>query len=171
MIVLETERLVLRWVTADDAPFILRLVNEPSFIANIGDRGVRTLDDARGYIARGVVASYRQHGYGLNRVELRAGGVPIGVSGLVKRPFLPDPDIGFAFLPEYWSQGYALEAGRAVMAHGRGQLGIGRIIAIVSAGNEPSKRLLRKLGLEFDRVMDLPPPGGQVDLFLPAGNA
>lgn len=167
MKVLDTERLALRWLTADDAPFILGLLNEPSFIENIGDRGVRTVEAARGYIEQGAMASYRDNGYGLYMVERREDGEPLGMCGLVKRPFLDDADIGFAFKPAYWSQGYALEAAQAVMDHARHVLGLARVIAIVSPGNEPSIRLLRKLGLEYQRMLELPTPGDVVAVYGP----
>ncbi len=168
MIVLETERLRLRWLAESDAPFILQLVNEPSFVQNIGDRGVRTLDDARRYMAKGPIASYHEHGYGLYLVERRADGESLGMCGLVKRAFLEHADIGFAFLPAHWSQGYALESARAVLEHAHEVLGLARVDAIVSPGNAPSQRLLRKLGLEFERVLVLPPPGDTVEMFVPA---
>ena len=170
MIVLETERLILRWLTADDAPFMLGLLNEPSFIENIGDRGVRTVEAAREYIEKGATASYRDHGYGMYLVERKGDGTALGLCGLVKRPFLPDADVGFAYLPAYWSQGYALEAARAVMAHAAGPLGLERVVAIVSPGNEPSIRLLRKLGLEYDRMLEMPTPGDTVALYVPAAS-
>jgi RimJ/RimL family protein N-acetyltransferase len=165
--VTETERLVLRCLTPEDATFILGLLNEPSFIENIGDRGVRTLEAARGYLEQGPIASYRDNGYGLYMVERRDDGAQLGICGLVKRPYLDDADIGFAFLPAYWAQGYALEASLAVMAHARDPLGLARVLAIVSPGNQRSIRLLRKLGLEYQRTMDLPPPGGTVEVFGP----
>jgi ribosomal-protein-alanine N-acetyltransferase len=125
-----TERLELREFSAADADFVLRLLNEPSFLRYIGDRGVRTSEDARRYIADGPVAGYARHGHGLLRVLRKSDGAGIGMCGVLKRDTLPDPDIGFSFLPQYWSQGYALEAARAVMAHARGVLGLERILAI-----------------------------------------
>jgi RimJ/RimL family protein N-acetyltransferase len=168
MNVLETERLNLRWLTADDAPFMLELLNQPSFIQNIGDRGVRTEEAAREYIEKGAVASYLQNGYGLYLVELKEDGTPVGICGLVKRPFLEHSDVGFAFLPPYWSQGYALESAAAVMEFGRDRLGLEPIVAIVSPANAPSVRLLRKLGLEFERMVELPTPGDVCALYCPA---
>jgi RimJ/RimL family protein N-acetyltransferase len=167
MIVLETERLCLRQLGEEDAPFMLGLLNEPSFIENIGDRGVRTVEGARQYIVSGAIASYEQHGFGLYMVELKGVAAPIGICGLVKRPFLQDADIGFAFLPRFWSQGYALESASAVMDYARDQLGIERVVAIVSPGNEPSIRLLHKLGLEFERMIETGIPGDQAALFAP----
>lgn len=149
----ETERLLLREITADDAGFVLRLVNEPAFLRYIGDRGVRTLDDARRYIAEGPVAGYARDGYGLMRVVRKADGASVGMCGVLRRESLPEPDIGFSFFPEYWSQGYALESARAVMSHARGTLGLGRILAITTRDNEPSMRLLGKLGFRFDRLI------------------
>ena len=115
--ILETDRLRLRKLLLDDAEFVLRLLNEPSFIQNIGDRGVRTIDDARAYILKGPIASYEKFGFGLWMVETRPTGVPIGICGLLKRDVLEDVDIGYALLPEFCSQGYALESASAVMSY------------------------------------------------------
>ena len=150
---METERLVLREFTAGDAALVHRLVNEPSFLRYIGDRGVRTLDDARRYIADGPADGYARHGHGLMRVVRKSDGADVGMCGLLKRDSLPDPDLGFSFFPEYWSQGYALEAGREVLRHARATLGLGRILAITTVDNEPSIRLLGKLGFRFDRMV------------------
>src|SRR5256885_14744658 len=143
--VIETDRLRLRRLTVDDADFILRLLNEPSFIQNIGDRGARTRDDARAYILNGPVASYEKHGFGLWLVELTESGAPIGICGLIKRETLEDVDIGYAFVPEFWSQGYALEAASAVISFAFEKLGLRRVLAIVNADNHGSSPLLDKL--------------------------
>jgi ribosomal-protein-alanine N-acetyltransferase len=148
-----TERLELREFSAADADFVLRLLNEPSFLRYIGDRGVRTSEDARRYIADGPVAGYARHGHGLLRVLRKSDGAGIGMCGVLKRDTLPDPDIGFSFLPQYWSQGYALEAARAVMAHARGVLGLERILAITTQDNESSMRLLGRLGFRSDGMI------------------
>ena len=155
MIVIETGRLALQEFTDDDAGFVLRLVNEPSFLRYIGDRGVRTIEDARRYIADGPVAGYSCYGYGLLRVARKADGTTVGMCGVLKRETLPDPDIGFSFLPEFWSQGYAHESASAVMRHARAVLRLGRILAITTRDNEPSMRLLGKLGFRFDRMMQV----------------
>ncbi len=153
MIVLATGRLELLQFTERDAEFICRLVNEPSFLQYIGDRGVRSIEDARKYILNGPVAGYEHHGYGLLRVIRKADGATIGMCGVLKRDTLPDPDLGFSFLPEYWSQGYALESASAVMKHARDALRLGRILAITTTDNESSIRLLGKLGFRFDRMI------------------
>jgi [ribosomal protein S5]-alanine N-acetyltransferase len=153
VIVIETGRLALHEFTKDDADFVLRLVNEPSFLRFIGDRGVRTLEDARGYIEDGPVAGYERYGYGLLRVVRKADDTAVGMCGVLKRDTLPDPDIGFSFLPEFWSQGYALESAGAVLKHAREVLRLGRILAITTRDNEPSMRLLGKLEFRFDRMM------------------
>ena len=167
MKVLETERLILRQLSADDAPFILELLNEPSFIQYIGDKNVRTLEDAGQYIQNGPVRSYEENGFGLNKVELKSTGAPIGISGLVKRDTLPDVDIGFAFLPEYWNQGYALESARAVMEHAQNALGIDRVVAITSQDNDASAKLLEKIGLRFQRLIKLSDDAPEIKLFGP----
>ena len=152
---LDTERLELHPFTEADADFVLRLLNEPSFLRYIGDRGVHDLDSARRYIADGPVAGYARYGHGLLRVVRRTDGRSIGMCGVLRRDSLPDPDIGFSFFPEYWSQGYALESARAVMEHARGSLDVGRILAITTQDNEPSMRLLGKLGFHFDRLVTM----------------
>ena len=167
MIVCETERLRLRRLSTDDAPFILELLNEPSFIRNIGDRGVRTLEDARRYLSSGPIASYERFGFGLFLVELKDSGEPIGMCGLLKRDSLPDVDIGFAFLPKFWSKGYAVESASAVMAYGRDRLGLRRIIAITAPHNEGSMKVLRKIGLKHEGTVKLPEHAEESNLFTP----
>lgn len=168
MMIIETERLILCHLAADDAEFVLELLNQPSFIRYIGDKGVRTLDDARRYIADGPVKSYAVNGFGLNLVRLKAGHTPIGICGVLKRDTLPDPDIGFAFLPSFWNQGYAFEAAAAVMTHARQTLGLPRILAITSPDNEASEKLLGKIGFRFSRLMKLAEDGDEVKLFTTA---
>lgn len=165
MKVLETPRLTLRRLTTGDAAFMLRLLNEPSFIRYIGDRGVRTAAEAREYLLGGPIRSYRQLGFGLYMVELKEGRVPSGICGLVKRDTLPDVDIGFAFLPEFWSQGYALEAASAVMTQARISLGLRRVLAITSQDNDGSARLLGRLGFAFERLVRLSEDEPELRLF------
>lgn len=163
--VIKSERLVLRKVTIDDAEFVLRLLNQPSFIRYIGDRGVRNLEDAHGYILNRLIASYERNGFGLYLVELKESGVSIGISGFVKRDTLPDPDIGFAFLPQYWSKGYAVESAAAVMKYASETLKLDCILAITSPDNEASAKLLGKIGLRFERMIKLADGDDEVKLF------
>jgi len=165
MTVLDTERLSLRELTVDDAEFIMMLLNEPSFLRYIGDKKVRNLDDARQYILNGPVASYERHGFGLNCVELRESHTPIGMCGLLKRDELPDPDIGFALLPDFWNKGFAFEAAEAVLKDARERLQIQRILAITSLDNDASINLLKRLGFRFEEVVQLSPNGEQLRLF------
>jgi len=163
--VLETDRLNLRWISTDDAEFILELLNEPSFLRFIGDKVIRTLDDARDYILNGPMDMYNRLGFSLYLTELKDGGVPIGICGLIKRDGLEDADIGFAFLPKFWAKGYAYEAAAAVMAYGKTVLGLNRIVAITSPDNYASGRLLEKLGLRFERMIRLSKDAPEVRLF------
>jgi RimJ/RimL family protein N-acetyltransferase len=152
MTVLETERLSLRQFTVDDAQFILKLLNEPSFLRYIGDKKVRNLEDARQYILNGPVASYERNGFGLYLVELKESYTPIGMCGFLKREELPDPDIGFAFMPEYWSKGFAFEAAAVLLQDARERLKLERILAITSLDNDASIKLLQRLGFGFDSL-------------------
>jgi len=152
---LETQRLLLRRFTIGDAQFILTLLNEPSFLRYIGDKKVRNLDDARQYILNGPVASYEQHGFGLCLVELKESHTPIGMCGLLKREELPDPDIGFALLPDFWNKGFAFEAATAVLDDAHERLKLQRMLAITSVDNEASIDLLQRLGFRFDGLRKL----------------
>ena len=155
MKILETERLILRQFSIDDAQFIFELLNEPSFIQNIGDRGIRTLDDARSYILRVPIASYEENGFGLCLVILKESGESIGMCGLIKREGLEDVDIGYAFLPRFWSKGYAVEAALAVKEYARDVVGLKRLVAITDPENQASIRVLEKIGLRFEKMVRL----------------
>ncbi|HSE11704.1 MAG TPA: GNAT family N-acetyltransferase [Rudaea sp.] len=163
--VLETDRLILRRLVPDDAPFILELVNDPDWLRYIGDKGVRNLDDARAYIENGPMAMYARVGFGLFCVELKTGRTPIGMCGLIKRDTLPDVDIGFAFLPQFRAQGYGREAARATLDHGRNVVGLKRIVAITSPDNDASGRLLEAVGLRFERSFDISAEDRSVRLY------
>lgn len=162
---LKTERLDLKKFTKDDAPFIVNLLNQPSFLRFIGDKGVRTLDDARKYLTSGPIDSYQRNGFGLYLVELKESKKPIGMCGLVKRDSLPHVDLGFAFLPEFWGKGYAAEAAAVVLASAREALKLGTVLAITDPDNEPSIKLLEKLGFQFNHLMKLSPDASEVKLF------
>ena len=165
MIILETERLILRQFSTDDAEFILELVNEQSFIQNIGDRGVRTLDDARAYILRVAVTSYEKNGFGLYLVLLKESGESIGMCGLIKREGLEDVDIGYAFLPKFWSKGYALEAALAVRDYARDVIGLKRLVAITDPENQGSIRVLEKIGMRYEKMVRLSADDIELKLF------
>ena len=165
MIVLKTERLILRQFSSNDVQFILDILNEPSFIQNIGDRGVRTLEDARSYILRVPVASYERHGFGLYQVILKETGESIGMCGLIKREELEDVDIGYAFLPKYWSKGYAVESALKVKEHARDVIGLKRLVAITDPENQGSIRVLEKLGLKFEKMVRLSEDDIELKLF------
>lgn len=165
MNVLKTARLILSRFTLEDAAFILELLNEKEFIQNVGDKGVRTVEDACDYIQTGPQASYKEYGFGLYRVDLKETGEPIGMCGLLQRETLAHPDIGFALLKRYRGNGYAYESASAVLEYGRDELGLDRIDAIVSPGNQASIRLLEKIGLQFEGLVVLTDGAPEVKLF------
>ncbi len=165
MTILETDRLRLRKLSTDDAEFILRLLNEPSFIQNIGDKGVRTIDEACSYILNGPIASYETFGFGLWLVETKESGTPMGMCGLLKRDALEDVDIGYALVPEFWSRGYALESASAVLSYASKTLGLKRVVAITDPDNKGSIRLLEKMGFRFERMIRLSEGAPEIRLF------
>ncbi|HWK34714.1 GNAT family N-acetyltransferase [Sphingomonas sp.] len=146
MIVIETDRLILRHLTVDDAPFLHALLTDADFLAQIGDRGVHTLADARRAIPERYVASYDTHGFGMFAVVERGGAEPIGMAGLVARDWLDHVDLGYAFLPAGRGKGYALEAARAVLDWA-GARGIAPVAAIVKPRNARSVAILGRLGM------------------------
>jgi len=164
---IETPRLGLRELVPGDAPFIFRLLNEDGFLQFIGDMGVRSLADARQYIAKGPIDSYRRFGFGLYLASLREGGTPIGICGLVKRDTLADVDVGFAFLAQHWSKGYASESAAAVLDYGRTVLGLGRIVAITAMENRGSMAVLQRIGLRFEGRIRLVEDGPELNLYGP----
>jgi RimJ/RimL family protein N-acetyltransferase len=157
MTVLETERLRVRPLVEADALFILELLNEPAWIQFIGDRGVRTLDDARDYLRSGPRAMYARVGFGLCAVELKDDGTTLGICGLIKRDTMDDVDLGFAYFERHWGRGYAFEAATVVLDHGRKTLRLPRIVALTSPDNARSEKLLRRLGFGYERMIRLAP--------------
>ncbi len=153
MTIVKTSRLTIRHLQADDADFILNLVNQPAWLEHIGDKNVHSLDEAKNYIQNGPVAMYREHGLGLLLVENNSSGQAIGICGLIKRETLASPDIGVAFLSEHWRKGYAYEAASAVIVDVHKRLNIDEILAITTQHNHASISLLVKLGFEFQEKM------------------
>lgn len=164
MIPPETARLRLRPLTLDDAPFTLALLNEPSYLEFIGDKGARDLEGARKYLTEGPLAMYAAHGLGLWLVEDKVSGMALGMCGLLQRPTLPDPDLGYAFRPAHWGRGYAFEACQATLEWGRTTRGFARIVAMVSPENAASIKVLGKLGMQQERRYEHT-PGNEVLLF------
>ena len=162
---LETGRLILRPMTLDDAALILELLNEPSFIQNIGDRKVRSLEEARSYIRNGPIASYERNGFGLYVVERKETHESIGMCGLIKRDTLEDVDIGYALLPRFWSRGYAVEAAQAMKDYARDVIGLKRLVAITDPANQGSIRVLEKIGLRFVKMLRLSADDIELKLF------
>jgi [ribosomal protein S5]-alanine N-acetyltransferase len=156
MIILKSDRLTLREVELEDAPFVLELLNTTGFIANIGDRGVRTESEARDYISERVIGSYQTHGFGMWLVVQTTKALAMGLAGLVKRDGLDVPDVGYAFVPRAWGQGYAQEAAAAVLKHAQEVMGIPKLAAITSAENYVSMAVLRKIGFTYQGMIQLP---------------
>lgn len=161
----ETARLTVRRLDFDDAPFLVALLNQPSFLANIGDRGVRNVEDAHRYLRDGPMAMYERHGFGLWHVSRRADGAVMGMCGLLKRDSLPDVDLGYAFLPQFWGQGHAFEAAEATLRQATEKFGLTRVVGVVSEGNAASIRVLEKLGMRFERMISMRPEEPDVRLY------
>ncbi len=151
----ETDRLTIRPLTVEDAPFVLALVNDPAFLANIGDKGVRDVAGARRFLREGSWTNQPRPGLGQFAVVLKATGAPIGVCGLLYREGFDLTDIGFAFLPESRGQGLAFEAAEAVMGYGRSTLGLTKIVGLTVEENRASVALLERLGLRFEAVVEM----------------
>ena len=146
--ILQTERLALRQFTLGDTAFIINLLNSPGWLQYIGDRNVKTKEQAVNYLKNGPIKSYEQNGFGLALVETKDG-IPIGMCGIIKRDNLEQPDIGFALLPEYTSQGYCYEIAAAVLMHAKNDLKLPTVLAITLPNNSKSIKLLEKIGFTF----------------------
>ncbi|MFN8413652.1 MAG: GNAT family N-acetyltransferase [Anaerolineales bacterium] len=162
---LETERLHIREFTTDDADFIFELLNDPSFIKNIGDRNIRSVEDAQRYILNGPVTSYAKNGFGLGLVILKSTGESIGMCGLIKRDALENVDIGYAFLPKYWHNGYAVESAMAMKNFAKDVVKLKHLVAIVDPANQDSIRVIEKIGLHFEKMIRLSEDDIELKLF------
>lgn len=162
---MESARLLIAPFTPADADFIVTLLNSPGWLQYIGDRNVHSAKDAMRYLEEGPLKSYRENGFGLLRVSLKENGQPMGMCGLLKRPELDTPDVGFAFLPEFEGKGYASEAVSAVLDHARTVLRLPRLAAIVQPDNERSIRLLKKHGFVFEKQIIYGPKQEALDLY------
>lgn len=165
MKILETDRLILWELSVDDAPFMFKLLNDSQYLEFIGDRGIRSLDDARQHILNGPMASYKHNGFGLYLIKLKETGDSVGICGLIKRDALEDIDIGYAFLPKFRGKGYAFEAASGIVAYAQTSLGINRVVAITTPDNYSSIKLLEKLGLRFEKMIKWPEDGSELKLF------
>ena len=162
---LKTRRLTMRWLTLADANLMLAVWNDPAFIRHVGDRGIRTVEQAHTTLMQGAFKLYENYGYGPYRVALQADDTEIGTCGLFRREGFEDPDIGYSILPGFNRQGYAYEAASAVLEHARSDLQLPRITAFISPGNAASIGLAEKLGLRFERMARLADDDKDVALY------
>lgn len=163
---LATERLHMRWLVPGDEDILLAIWNDPAFMRNVGDRGVRTTEQAIEAMANGPLMLYEKYGYGPFRVALADSDEAIGLCGLFKRDNLEDPDIGFALLPDYCGKGLAYESAVAVRDYARDTLRLTRMTAIVSKDNAASIGLIEKLGLHFDSKILMPGEDEEICLYV-----
>ena len=169
--ILETERLRLREFSPGDSKFIIRLFNSPGWLKFIGDRKVKTMEQARYYLETGPIKSYKENGYGLYLVEKKDRGTPIGMCGILNRQTLEHPDIGFAFLPAYNRKGYALEIANAMVRYAKEKLAMPTIAAITSPENLRSIKLLEKIGLRYHKRFSFPNSAEELLLFISGDNS
>ncbi|MFT6051416.1 MAG: ribosomal-protein-alanine N-acetyltransferase [Halioglobus sp.] len=163
---LQTPRLIIEPLNTHDAAITMAILNDPDFIAYVGDRGVRSLEDAKSYIVDRLLPHYQEHGYGMTAVRRRDNGETIGMCGLVNRDSLNYIDIGYAFLPSARGEGFALEACQAVMEMGKKEVGLNELAAIISPQNKASQALAVKLGMVLDCMVRLEPGEDEICLYL-----
>ena len=156
MIIKETKRLLIEQATLTDSDFFFTLLNSPTWLQYIGDRGIETQQDAITYIENSLMTSYSEHGFGLWKVSLKESGVPLGICGFLKRDYMEHPDIGFAILPKFEGKGYMTEAAKAVLEYGKLELGLQKVLAVTTGENQSSRQLLATLGFKEDGTIELP---------------
>lgn len=154
--ILETERLRIREFTEKDAEFIFDLLNSEGWLKYIGNRNIKTMEDARLYIMNSFILHYKKFGFGPYLVELKETKTPIGMSSLIKRDHLDDVDLGFAFLPKHIKNAYGHEASKAVMNYAQNKLGIKKLVAITNQDNTASIKLLQKLNFKSEGIIKMP---------------
>ncbi len=152
----ETERLILRPASADDADLLLKSMNTDEFIRFVGDRNVRTLEQARNYIAEKHLPQIERLGYGNFTIIEKSSGNKIGGCGLFHRDGLEVVDIGFSFLPEYYGKGFGYESASRILKAGFEDFGLSAVSAITVKENIASQKLIEKLGLTFRKIVHLP---------------
>ncbi|MEZ4809127.1 MAG: GNAT family N-acetyltransferase [Allomuricauda sp.] len=162
--IIETERLIIAEVDLNDTGFIVQLLNSPTWLQFIGDKGVRNVEQAQKYIEESLIGAYRKNGFGLYKLCVKESLVPIGLCGFLQRDYLDSPDIGFALLPEYESKGFMYEAGSALMDYGTSKLKLECVLAIVMPQNGKSRKLLERIGLH--QIGTVTPKGGTEELLL-----
>jgi RimJ/RimL family protein N-acetyltransferase len=165
MNIIQTKRLNLSNLTTGDAAFIYELLNLAGWLKYIGDRNIKTLDDAKNYVLNGPAKSYEANGFGLYLVKLKNENTSVGICGLIKRETLEDVDIGFAFLPQFFGKGYALEAATATLDFAKNKLKLKRVVAITVEYNHKSISLLEKTGMHFEKKIKLPNDEEELMLF------
>jgi len=165
MKILETQRLTLRTINADDDLFYYELVNDPTWLEYIGDKGIRTVAEARSAILEGPCLMQQRLGHSLYVMERKSDGAPLGLCGLIKRDSIPEVDIGYAIRPAYFGHGYTYEAAAAVVAYARDVLRMRRLMGLTHPGNTVSINLLAKLGLTFVEHKVLPPDGRPTNIY------
>ncbi|MBM7663102.1 RimJ/RimL family protein N-acetyltransferase [Bacillus mesophilus] len=165
MKIIETERLVLRWVELSDASFILDLLNDPTWLKYIGDKKIRTIEEAENYISFELREMYRKFGFGLYLVELKENKIPLGICGLIKRDSLVDIDIGFAFSSKFQRRGYGFEAASATLQYANETLELKKLVAITTEKNVHSANLLEKIGMKYNSMILLPHAKEELRLF------
>ena len=164
-IVIETKRLIIRKFTVDDSAFMLELLNTPDWLRFIGDRNIRTLEQAEQYLLNGYMKSYQDYGFGFYVVAVKETQESIGICGIVKREGLEDVDIGFAFFQQFMGKGYGYESASAVLNYALNDLKIKRIVAIVDPENIVSIALIKKIGMQFEKMIQVSPKDIELMLF------
>ena len=167
-IIVSTERLFLSEITEKDAAFIYELMNDAAWIKNIGNRNIKSLQDAENYITEKFIKSYNKNGFGFYAIRLKGSKIPIGTCGLIKREGLDAMDIGYGLLPLFRGKGYAFEATKAMYKYGYEVLKEPKIIAIVNPNNKTSIALIEKLGMTFEKMIKLPKETEAIKLFSPS---
>ena len=152
----ETERLILKPTTEADSSFIYELVNTPKWIKNIGDRNVNSNEDAANYIKNKITPQLEKLGFSNYTVIRKSDGIKLGTCGLYDRDGLDGIDIGFAFLPQFEKKGYAFESTSKLIEVAISDFKIKEIIGITTKENIASQKLLNKIGLKFEKMVNIP---------------
>ncbi|ASD69160.1 GNAT family N-acetyltransferase [Pseudoalteromonas piscicida] len=150
MMIAAGKRIFLRKANLNDAGFLLRLLNQKSFIDNIRDKGIKTQQQAEEHIEQAYLIPYQIGAPAAYIVVEASSNISIGLCGLYQRPFFNIPDLGYALLDEFTGRGYASEAARLLMEYAKLEEGYVKLGAITLESNCSSMSLLSKVG--FSRI-------------------
>lgn len=163
MVWLETQRLILRDFTLDDVPQLAPILGDPR-VMKFSPKGVLSVAETQEKIEE-FIALHQNHGFSKWAVIFKATNQLIGYCGIALEHIdgVDEPEVGYRLAPAFWGQGLATEAAKPAIHYGVDQLQLPYLLGIVEPPNTASVKILKKLGLVYDRTTIL--HDSEVDIY------